>query len=63
VLSNGGDEIWHDTTEPREQLIEGHGRLHEIGRLLAQHLDEAFGVGVEEVAEEFVRRLSFEALR
>lgn len=62
MLANRRDEVWSCATESLEQLFEVNGGIHEVGSLLAQHLDEGVGVEVEQIAEELVRRLRLHAV-
>ena len=56
VLANRSDDVGDNPGEPPEQLVEAHRRIDEILGLLAQELDEAVRIEVEQVAEENVRR-------
>jgi len=45
----------HDTAESCPQLVKGDWWVDQVGRLLAQQLDEHRRIAIEEVAQELVR--------
>jgi hypothetical protein len=62
VCTNRGVQVGSDARQTFQQFVEGHRRVDEILGLLAKELDEAFGVEIEQVAEEDVGRLRLDAL-
>ncbi len=61
VLPRRCHEDRHNSGEPFEELIERDGRPGEVRSLVAEQLQESVPVEVEQITQEFVRRLRFDS--